>query len=238
MSTAHAVRGAMLGAGLMYFFDPSRGARRRAAIAHRLTHVLRTERALFERARRDAENKLRGIVEQWKTPSRGEITDDMLELRVRSKLGHCCSHARAVLVDVVHGHVTLAGPILAYEADHLVTEVAGIRGVKEVLDALDRHKTPENVPALQGEGKPVRRRRRTWSPVAQLTAVAAGSALVTWGLIVRRGLFGLVAAVAGGALATRGTVNRPLDQLARGAVIRQHRPRASRRRAPSAHILH
>jgi alkylation response protein AidB-like acyl-CoA dehydrogenase len=45
-------------------------------------------------------------------------------------------------------------------------------------------------------------------------------------------------ATAGGALAARGTVNRPLDQLARGAVVRKHRPRPSRKQEPSAHILH
>jgi hypothetical protein len=238
MAKAHAVRGAVLGAGLMYFLDPARGARRRADVVGKLAALVRTERALFGRARRDAENKIRGTIEQWRTPTRTQIPDEVLEPRVRSKLGHCCSHARAVLVDVIHGHVTLAGPILAHEADHLVAEIAAIRGVKEVLDALDRHKTADGVPALQGPGKSIRRRRQTWSPVAQLTAVAAGSALLTWGLVVKRGLLGMVAAALGTALAARGTVNRPLDQLARRAVIRQHRPRASRKRAPSAHILH
>jgi hypothetical protein len=238
MSKAQVVRGAVLGAGLMYFFDPVRGARRRADLADRVSHVLRLERALLDRARRDAENRVRGLIDQIRAPVVPQVSDDVLEPRVRSKLGHCVSHARAVLVDVVNGHVTLAGPILAHEADHLIAEVAAIRGVKEVLDALDRHRTPDGVPALQGEGKPVRRRRVHWSPITQLLAVAAGSALMTWGLLVRRGTLGLVAALAGGALAARGTVNKPLGQLARGAVVRKHRPRPHRRRGPSAHILH
>jgi len=238
MSKAHLVRGAMLGAGLMYFLDPVRGGRRRAALAGRIAHVLRLERALFDRARRDAENRIRGVIDQIRTPPIAQVSDDLLEPRVRSKLGHCVSHARAVLVDVIDGHVTLAGPILASEADHAVAEVAAIRGVKEVLDALDRHENGDEVPALHGEGKPLRRRRTAWSPITQLVAVATGSGLVTWGLLVRRGVFGTVAAAAGAALAVRGTVNRPLDQLARGAVVRRHRPRPNRRRGPSAHILH
>jgi hypothetical protein len=242
MSKANVVRGSVLGAGVMYFLDPVRGARRRAVLAGRVSHVLRTERALFDRARRDVANKLRGAIDQLRRRHRtppAPVTDDILELRVRSRLGHCASHARAVLVDVVDGHVTLAGPILSHEAEYLISEIAGIGGVKEVLDALDRHKTPEGVPALQGEGKSIRRRRRVmWSPVARLLAVATGSALVTWGLLVRRGTLGMVVATAGGALVARGTVNRPLDQLARGAVVRKHRARPSRKRGPSAHILH
>ncbi|HEU4730218.1 MAG TPA: hypothetical protein VFT22_20115 [Kofleriaceae bacterium] len=222
----------------MYLYDPVRGARRRAALAAQLAHVLRIERELFERARKDAENRLRGILDQIRSPRAAQVSDEVLEPRVRSKLGHCVSHARAVLVDVVDGHVTLAGPILAHEADHLVSEVAAIRGVKEVLDALDRHQTAEGVAALAGEGKPVRRRRTQWSPIGQFAAVGLGSILVTWGLIMRRGVTGWLAAAAGGALAVRGTVNRPLGSLTRGAVVRRHRPRTHRKRGPSAHILH
>jgi hypothetical protein len=238
MSKVQVVRGAILGVGLMYFLDPVRGGRRRAELAGRAAHVLRLERELLARARRDAENRIRGIYDQLRAPISAQVPDEILEPRVRSRLGRCVSHARAVLVDVVDGNVTLAGPILAHEADHLVAEVASIRGVKEVLDALDRHRTAEGVPALQGEGKPVRRRHVTWSPITQLAVVAAGSALITWGLLVRRGVLGWLVAAAGGALAVRGTVNRPLDQLARGAVIRRHRARPPRRRGPSAHILH
>jgi hypothetical protein len=236
MSKAKLVRGAVVGAGLMYFFDPVAGGRRRADLAGRVMHVLRLERELFERARHDAENRIRGFIDQIRAPVT-PVSDEVLEPRVRSKLGHCVSHARAVLVDVVDGHVTLAGPILAHEADHLISEVAAIRGVKEVLDALDRHATSDGVPALQGEGKPVRRRRITWSPITQLLAVAAGSTLMTWGLLVRRGALGFAVAAAGAALAARGTVNQPLGKLARGAVVRRYRPR-QRRRGPSAHILH
>jgi len=238
MSKAHVVRGAILGAGLMYLFDPVRGARRRAELAGRIAHVLRRERDLFDRARRDAENRIRGIIDQLRTPVVAQVSDDILEPRVRSKLGHCVSHVRAVLVDVVDGHVTFAGPILADEADHLVAEVASIRGVKEVLDALDRHQTADGVPALQGEGKPLRARRALWTPITQLAAVAVGSALVTWGVLVRRGTLGWIVAAAGGVLAARGTVNKPLGNLVRSAVIRQHRSRQPRKRRPSAHILH
>lgn len=241
MSKANVVRGSLLGAGVMYLLDPVRGARRRAELAGRVSHVLRTERALFDRARRDVVNRVRGTFDQLRRRREEPpppVTDDILDLRVRSKLGHWVSHARAVLVDVVDGHVTLAGPILTHEADHLISEIASIRGVKEVLDALDRHKTPEGVPALQGEGKSIRRRRVTWSPVTQLLAIATGSALVTWGVLVRRGTLGMIIATAGAGLAARGTVNRPLHQAARGAVVRKHRARTSRKREPSAHILH
>jgi hypothetical protein len=222
----------------MYFFDPARGGRRRAHVVDQLSHIARLERELFDRARRDAENRIRGAIDLLRTPSVAQVADEILEPRVRSKLGRCVSHARAVLVDVVAGHVTLAGPILTHEADHLISEVAAIRGVKEVLDALDRHDTPAGVPALQGEGRPPRRRGRGWTPITQLLAVVGGAALAGWGLALKRGPLGLVVAAAGGALAVRGTVNKPLSKLARGAVVRRHRPPTPRRRGPSAHILH
>ncbi len=238
MATRMLVRGAMLGAGLMYLFDPVRGTRRRSELAGRIAHFFRLERDLLDRARRDAGNRFRGMIDQMRTPIVKQVSDDVLEPRVRSKLGHCVSHPRAVLVDVVDGHVTLAGPIIAREADHLVREVAAIRGVKEVLDALDRHVSAEGVPALQGDGKPIHRPRTNWSPLEQLAAVGIGTALVAWGTVRRRGLLGFLTASLGGALVYRATVNRPLGQLT-GAVIRKHRARPEhRRRKPTAHILH
>jgi hypothetical protein len=78
----------------------------------------------------------------------------------------------------------LNGPILSSEADAALAAIAGVRGVANVEDNLERHETPEGVPALQG-GR-VRTARRTglphnsWSPTTRLmvaltgTAVAAG----------------------------------------------------------------
>jgi hypothetical protein len=238
MATRMMLRGAVLGAGLMYLFDPARGARRRAQLGGRVAHFFRLERQLVDRARRDAGNRIRGMIDQLRSPIVKQVSDDVLEPRVRSKLGHCVSHPRAVLVDVVDGHVTLAGPILTREADHLVREVAAIRGVKEVLDALDRHATPEGVPSLQGDGKPLHRPRTSWSPLGQLAAVGVGTAMVAWGTVVRRGILGFLTASLGGALVYRATVNRPLGQLT-SAVIRKHRRLPDqRRRKPTAHILH
>ena len=238
MSTMKLLRGALIGGGLMYLLDPRSGARRRAQLAGKLGHLVKVERELIERARRDASNRLRGMVDQLRTPVLPQVSDDVLEPRVRSKLGHCVSHPRSVLVDVVNGHVTLAGPIIANEADHLIREIATIRGVKEVLDALDRHATPEGVPSLQGDGKPLHRPRTSWSPLEQLAAVGVGTAMVAWGTVVRRGILGFLTASIGGALVYRATVNRPLGQLT-GAVIRKHRRLPEqRRRKPTAHILH
>jgi hypothetical protein len=62
--------------------------------------------------------------------------------------------------------------------------------------------------------------------------------MVTWGLVMRRGVLGWLVAATGAALAARGTMNKPLASLARSAVIRRHRPRPHRKRGPSAHILH
>jgi hypothetical protein len=78
----------------------------------------------------------------------------------------------------------LTGPILSSEADAALAAIAGVRGVANVEDNLERHETPEGVPALQGGhvrmARQTGRLQHSWSPTTRLmvaltgTAVAAG----------------------------------------------------------------
>jgi osmotically-inducible protein OsmY len=81
---------------------------------------------------------------------REEVTDEVLGNRVRSQIGRHVSHPRAIEVAAHDGVVTLRGPILANEVDELLTAVLTVRGVRDVDDQLDVHKTAKGISALQG----------------------------------------------------------------------------------------
>jgi uncharacterized membrane protein len=89
-----------------------------------------------------------------------------------------------------------------------------------VLDRLERHASAGNIPALQGQGRR-RKAKGTWPPAAQAGATSAGALLMAYGLLLKRGVFGTLVGTAGGALALRGTTNKPLNDLvgARGAPV-------------------
>ncbi|MGH9627130.1 MAG: CBS domain-containing protein, partial [Bryobacteraceae bacterium] len=145
---------ACLGAGavVMYLMDPNRGKARRAFVrdkARRLYHD--TERAAGK-VGRDAKNRAAGFAAETKSMFRteSEVDDAKLEARVRSRLGRLVSHPSAIHVQVTGGRVTLDGPILGSEVDHLLRTVISMHGVGEVNNRLEIHETAENVPSLQG----------------------------------------------------------------------------------------
>lgn len=211
----------LVGAGLMYFLDPLRGRRRRARINEALTHAQRHERELLGKAARDARHRAHGLVERAKHRPSPDAPDVVIDSRVRACLGRAVSHPGALDVVVHDGRVILRGPILSHEADFVVRAVRRVSGVREVVDRMERHDTAGSISALQGEGRS--RRRRVWSPTKQVAATGAGAAMLLYGLVLRRGLVGLMVGGAGGALALRGTLNRPMPELLgrRGGVTVQ-----------------
>jgi hypothetical protein len=111
--------------------------------------------------------------------------ESKLIARVRTALGRVVSHPHAIEVSVLHeGCVCLAGPILSREADAALAAVARLRGVSTLEDNLERHDSPEGVPALQGgrfhTARAIGSVPSSWSPAKKLivaltgTAVAAG----------------------------------------------------------------
>jgi len=205
--------GLLLGAGLMYFLDPIRGRGRRRRINEAMMHAERLERDLLGKAARDAKHRVNGIVEKAKHPSTGDVTDEVIEQRVRARIGHTVSHPRALEVVVVGGRVILRGPIFEGEVDHLLRVARATPGVHEVVDRLERHVTAANIPSLQGQGRRRRKAKGTWPPAAQASAIGAGALLVAYGLLLKRGLVGALVGAAGGALALRGSLNKPMPDL-------------------------
>jgi osmotically-inducible protein OsmY len=132
-----------MGAGLMYFLDPDRGARRRALVRHKATSAAtRMSRATdaLGGLSRDMRNRAYGVVAETRSRMRKEDVDDaVLEARVRSQMGHKIRHADGVEVTADHGRVTIAGRHAAAEAEALRACVAAVRGVKQIADRIEVH---------------------------------------------------------------------------------------------------
>lgn len=202
-------RGILIGASLMYFFDPRRGRARRARIADLATHTWRVEQQLVGKAARDAAHRARGLVERVSHGPSAPADDAVVEARARARLGRVVSHAGAIEARVKDGVLTLHGAVLAHEADRAIRALRRVPGVRQVTDRLDRHATAD-VPALQGTGP--RSPSGQWAPSAQVAAVSGGTLLALYGL-VRRGVAGTALTVVGGALAARGATNLALGRL-------------------------
>jgi len=154
------VTGVAIGAGTMFLLDSDRGRRRRALIR--------------DKAARPA-----------------NISPDTRTLResVHAELGRVVSHPHAIEVMILHdGCVSLGGPILSNEADATLAAIAGVRGVATVEDNLERHDSPEGVPALQGARLRMgRRMRQNWSPTRTLMVALAGTAVAAGVTYAMRG---------------------------------------------------
>ncbi len=145
-----------LGAGLMYLFDPDRGKRRRALLRNKAEHVTRIAADVTGKTRRDVRNHLLGVFAEVQALFRtSEVSDSVLEARVRSKLGRVVSHPHAVAVKTDQGIVTLSGPVLADELHPLLDAVSAVSGVRSIDNWLEVHQHAGGIPALQG-GRPQR----------------------------------------------------------------------------------
>ena len=141
-----------LGAGLMYLLDPDRGKRRRALLRNKAGHATRIAAHVAGRTRRDVRNHLLGVFAEVRSRFRtGEVSDSVLDARVRSKLGRVVSHPHAVEVKADKGLVRLSGPVLADELHPLLEAVAAIGGVKSIENWLEVHEHAGHIPALQRE---------------------------------------------------------------------------------------
>lgn len=206
-----------LGAVLMYLFDPDRGKRRRALLRNKAEHASRVAIDAAGKTKRDVQNHVQGfLAEVDSLVAAGNVTDEVLEARVRSKMGRIVSHPHAVRVTANEGTVTLRGPILSDEIHRLLTVITGMRGVTNIDNRLEIHESRTETPALQGG-----RRRRAerfgpfklnWSPTMRLVTGATGGALVLYGAR-RRGAVGPGLSLMGGALATRALTNLSVRKL-------------------------
>lgn len=108
------VSGLGLGATLMYLLDPDRGKRRRALVRDKVVHTLNETEDTVRTAACHLGYRMRGLATRTRSRlTHEEVTDEVLFERVRSRLGRAVSHPRSIEVEVIQGHVTLRGPVLA-----------------------------------------------------------------------------------------------------------------------------
>jgi uncharacterized membrane protein len=207
-----------LGAGLMYLFDPDRGKRRRALVRNKITHASKVATDVAGKTSRDVRNHVLGVFAEVESLflKNGLPSDDVLEARVRSKLGRVVSHPSAIEVKAVDGLIILTGPILTKEEHPLLESVIGILGVKSIENRLELHESADDIPALQGgrerQGARFGPLKTNWSPTTRFVATAAGGALAIYGAR-RRGVVGSAVSTAGLGILTRALTNFETGRL-------------------------
>lgn len=184
-SVATGVGFSAVGMAAMYFLDPQRGARRRGLVGNQFTRAATRGPRALQATGTDLANRAYGLWAEATNLFRSDSApDQVIEARVRSKMGRAISHPGSVHARVQDGHVTLEGDILEREEATLLACVEKVRGVKGVENHLNRHNSPGDVSSLQG-GRPREARseflQENWSPAARVAAGAAGFATTMLG---------------------------------------------------------
>lgn len=132
-----------LGALGMFLLDPHLGRRRRALLRDKAMHYGKLGVREAGKRGRDLRNRLRGRALDLKERLRGAPVDDrVLVERIRSRVGHELSAPADVEVTCCEGACTLTGAVAAGEHERLLTAVAQLPGVAEVVDRLTVREQP------------------------------------------------------------------------------------------------
>jgi uncharacterized membrane protein len=211
--------GTGIGAALMYFFDPERGARRRAQLRDRAVSTGGKLRDAADSTLRDIRNRTQGLQQSLRSHWLDESTDDdVLVERVRAAIGHAVSHPGAIEVDAAGGNVTLSGHVFLQELPLLIDRVYDVHGVRGVSNLLQAHASAERIPALQGPGRRPSPRtgfgffQSNWSPAARTMAGIFGGIAAIYGIFERRWM-GKVIGISGATLLARAATNLDLIRL-------------------------
>lgn len=202
--------GVGIGAGLMYLLDPQKGRRRRAMLQDKARHLGTVgKRGLFK-ASHDISNRFNGLTYDARSVFRSDDhpSDAVLDARVRSRLGRLSSNPHALKTFVKDGEVILKGPVLEHEADDVVCRTAKVRGVKTVIDEMERHSREEEFPSLQGD-RSLEPNEPRWSPAQRLVAAGIGSGIAAYGA-TRGDLLGKGLGLAGAGILLRSFFEQPL----------------------------
>jgi hypothetical protein len=207
--------GMSAGALLMYLFDPQAGRRRRALLRDKGSHYGRVLREGSLSTCSDVRNRLTGLRAGLLSmvAGEGDVSDTVLESRVRSRLGRVVSHPGWLQVKADHGEVTVAGHIPEREKNRLLATVVSIRGVRKVDEQELVTDPDDQVPLTERE---LRGQSGYWAPAERLGASLLGMSMGVLGM--RRGRFlGNLMALAGLGLVLRGLSNVRLTELPNAA---------------------
>lgn len=205
---------------LTFFLDPKRGRRRRALVRDKMSHLAKDTGRSLGKAGRDLGNRTRGVAaETWSWARPHQVAEDeVLEERIRSKIGRCVSQPNAIEVSARNGMITLRGDIVESEMRKLMSRVYSVRDVKNVRNEMRPHDDEREIP-----GFPIARHggnggflRRTQVPGMRLALGAAGGALTVVGSLYRsrrHPVLGKVLSSAGVGLLGTEIMNKGVGQL-------------------------
>ncbi|MBJ7600603.1 MAG: hypothetical protein DLM67_00725 [Candidatus Nephthysia bennettiae] len=134
-----------LGAAASYFFDPERGAGRRAQARSQLDAMLRHGRRNAQRTAMQLQDRVGGTIAQVQHARDERDNDDLTVLdRVESEVfGRHGFPKDRINADVVDGRLTLRGQLDSEEQIRMVVHSAGdVPGVVEVISFLHLPGTP------------------------------------------------------------------------------------------------
>ncbi|MBA3316163.1 MAG: SRPBCC family protein [Planctomycetota bacterium] len=193
------MRGALYGAGAMYFLDPDRGRRRRAEVGKRISRLGHEAEDFWQKGCRDLANRGTGFAaEARRFVSATPAEDIVITARVRAVLGHHVVDARAVDVSTSNGNVTLRGTVRPGEPERLIPAIEKIGGVRDVQSGLTTAGSPVGMAMPEGG----------LSPGTKLLMTAGGGLLLLNGL-ARRGFGPTLLGTAGLGMFVRGLTDRP-----------------------------
>src|SRR5437870_10054975 len=128
-----------LGAAASYFFDPERGASRRAQARSQIDSILRRGRRNAQRTAMQLQDRVGGTIAQVQHARDERDNDDLTVLdRVESEVfGRHGFPKDRINADVVDGRLTLRGQLDSKEQIRMVVQAAGeVPGVVEVVSYL------------------------------------------------------------------------------------------------------
>jgi osmotically-inducible protein OsmY len=221
MNRAMILIGIGIGAGLMYALDPQQGNRRRALARDKFTKAVHKTGHAVGATSRDVANRATGVAASVQSRFfEDNAPDDVVEARVRARLGRISSHPGAIDVTAKDGLITVHGPVFKSEMASVLRGVSSVRGVQHVENRLEPHEPNERVPGLQG-GTMRLTARTGWSPTAKL-AVGLTGAVLTAVALFRRDKPGMVLGGIGLALVTRAISDVGMEQF--GDLIAREQP--------------
>jgi hypothetical protein len=141
--------GVGLGAIAMALLDPARGARRRSWIRDKMARGAHLSNRKIDRKNRHLQNAAYGAIAERKARLFDrDVSDDVLEERVKAQIGHVLSENK-VNVRARDGHVIVEGPVLAGERLKLAKRLDVTRGVRSYELLLIEHDGPEELPKVE-----------------------------------------------------------------------------------------
>ncbi len=220
MNRSMILLGMGVGAALMYALDPQQGNRRRALARDKVAKAVHHTGRAVGATSRDVAHRATGLAASVQSRFfEDNAPDEVVEARVRARLGRLSTHPGSIEVTAQDGVITLRGPVFTREMASVVRGISSVRGVERIENHLEPHEAGDHVPGLQGHAANVEPSEGQWSPTVRLLVGAAGAALTTVGLL-RRDKLGVLLGGAGLALVTRAVTGAGLERLA--AMVRPH----------------